>query len=210
MLAIVEVAVSAVILLFLFYFKVLTRPTIGEKEQGPFRVVYIKNVGLPVNTPKKVKEIQNYLQTRGIQTDTFLCMYLVDPRSSKGKAIPSIIGGVIDDDLDLEIDEPYKITTFAKHYAAFATNGNRLIGWNKNILYPRLFAYMNLMGYTNLSERFLEIYHMGEQHSFGKGFSSEVSCKIREMSYEELEEKQKQNLDSRSIIFGKNAAIDNN
>lgn len=203
-LTIIETIAFIVIIALVFHFKVLSRTQLGEREIGPFTIIYIKHAGTAWSIPSKIKELQKYLYTIGSRTDLYICIYLADPTECSD-AIPCIVGAIINDSQLPDVQEPFNTMTLASRYVATAASGNRIIGLNKTVLYPQLKAYMNVNGYTNAAEEFIEIYHMGKNNGFGKGFYTEVCTRVRPMTEEErieLEKYENSGMDAASLLFG--------
>lgn len=116
------------------------------------------------------------MRDKGIHSDTYICVYMSDPTRTKPEQLKSIVGCVIEGEFP-RVEEPYAVTELARRYVAKAANENQITGMNKTALYPRLLAYMDVMGYAKASDQFIEIFHLGEgQYGFGKGFYSEICC----------------------------------
>ncbi len=204
-LTIIEIVIFTAFITAILYFKILSRPQLGEREIGPYTIVYVRNIGSTWSTVGRIKELRDYLGTRGITSRLYISIYLADPAQSDTNEIPGLVGAVIDDDHLPTVEEPYAITTVAARYTATAANANRLIALNKNSLYPPLKAYMNTNGYINAEDEYIELYHMDEHNGFGHGFYTEVCTKIRKQTDEELEETQKyenRGIDAASMLFG--------
>jgi 3,4-dihydroxy-2-butanone 4-phosphate synthase len=142
--------------------------------------------------------------TIGTKTDLYISIYLADPTESSDP-IPSIVGAIIKESQLPKTQEPFKIMTLAPRYVATAASGNRIIGLNKTTLYPQLKAYMNIQGYTNEAPEYIELYHMGDNNSFGKGFYTEVCTRVRQQTEEErrkTEEYENRGMDAASLLFG--------
>jgi len=203
-LIIIETLTFLVLITLVLHFKVLSRTQLGEREIGPFDVVYFRNIGTTWSAAGKIKELKKYLSTKGIVADQYINVYLKDPTKT-AQAVPSIIGAVLNETELPEVEEPFGTMTITPRYVATAANGNRIIGLNKNTLYPQLKAYMNVQGYTNQSEEFIEIYHMGEKNGFDNGFYTEVCTRVRKQTEKELEETEKyenRGMDAASVLFG--------
>ncbi len=206
-LTIIEIVFFVSFIAAILYFKILSHPQLGEKEIGPYTIVYVRNIGSTWSTIGKIKELKKYLGSKGIKSRLYISIYLTDPTIIDTNTIPGLVGAVIDDaDLPL-VEEPYAITTVAPRYVATAANANRLIALNKNALYPLLRAYMNTNGYTNAEEEYIELYHLDERNGFGNGFYTEVCTKIRKQTEEELKETEayeNRGIDAASKLFGGN------
>jgi hypothetical protein len=203
-LTIIESIAFFVLIALVLHFRVLSRTQLGEREIGPFSIVYTKHVGTTWTIPSKIKEVQKYLHTIDIKTDLYISIYLADPTESSDP-IPCIVGAVIDDSQLPDVQEPFHTMTLAPRYVATVASGNRIIGLNKTVVYPQLRAYMNIHGYTNAAEEFIEFYHMGKNNSFGKGFYTEVCTRVRPQTEEELrktEEYENRGMDAASLLFG--------
>ncbi|KUG04222.1 hypothetical protein ASZ90_018443 [hydrocarbon metagenome] len=204
-LTIIEIAFFVAFIAAILYFKILSRPQLGEREIGPYTIVYLRSIGSTWSTIGKIKELRKYLGSKDIKSRLYICIYLSDPTKMDTNTIPGIVGAVIDDANLPVVEEPYAITTVAPRYAATAANANRLIALNKNALYPLLRAYMNTNGYTNAEEEYIELYHMDEGNGFGNGFYTEVCTKIRKQTDEELKETEayeNRGIDAASTLFG--------
>ncbi len=204
-LTIIEIVFFIAFIAAILYFKILSRTQLGEREIGPYTIVYVRSIGSTWSTTGKIKELRKYLKSKGIESKQYISIYLADPTQIDTNTIPGIVGAVIDDDHFPAVEEPYAITTVAPRYAATAANANRLIALNKNTLYPQLRAYMNTKGYTNSEEEYIELYHMDEGNGFGNGFYTEVCTKIRKQTEEELketEEYENRGIDAASKLFG--------
>jgi len=204
-LIIIEIIIFVTFITGILYFKVLSRTQLGEREIGPYNIIFLRHVGSTWSTAGKIKELRTYLDSKGIKANLYLSIYLADPCKQDVTTIPAIIGAVIDDDNLPIVEEPFGITTIAPRYVATAANANRLIGLNKSALYPHLKAYMNTQGYTNIGEEYIELYHMGERNSFDKGFYTEVCTKIRKQTdaeIKETEEYENRGMDAASVLFG--------
>lgn len=203
-LIIIETLTFLVLISLVLYMKVLSPVQLGERTIGPFDIVYIRNIGSTWSAAGKIKELQKYLKTKGMAADMYINIYLADPTKTS-EAVPSIIGAVITDNELPEVEEPFGTMTIAPRYVATAANGNKVIGLNKNALYPQLRAYMNVQGYTNQSDEFIELYHMGQKNGFDKGFYTEVCTRVRKQTETELEENEKyenRGMDAASVLFG--------
>ncbi|MEA1962329.1 MAG: hypothetical protein U9N81_13860 [Bacillota bacterium] len=210
-LVIIESVLFLLILIVVFYYKTLSRPQLGEGELGPFTIVYIKDLSTPWTTAKKIKEIQEYLKSKDLMSNTYVRYYMTDPSKSKNKKIPSVIGAVIGDQMIPKVEEPFEVTTLTKRYVAYAANENRLLGMNPMVLYPRLFAYMDVMNYKPENDRYLEIFHMSDEqdhNGFGEGFYTRICGTIRDKTGEELERDSKRKVyDVNNMIFGKRSGF---
>lgn len=203
-LIIIESIALVVMIALVLHFRVLSHTQLGEREIGPFTIIYTKHVGTTWTIPSKIKELQKYLHTIGTKTDLYISIYLADPTESSDP-IPSIVGAIIKESQLPKTQEPFKIMTLAPRYVATAASGNRIIGLNKTTLYPQLKAYMNIQGYTNEAPEYIELYHMGDNNSFGKGFYTEVCTRVRPQTEEELrktEEYENRGMDAASLLFG--------
>lgn len=200
----IETLTFLLLMFLILHFKVLSRSQLGEREIGPFNIVYIRNIGTSWTIASKIRDLKKYLKTKGIKSDLYINIYLADPTKSS-KAVPCIIGAIIDEkDLPL-IEEPFETMTISPRYVATAASGNRIIGLNKNTLYPQLKAYMNVHGYINQSNEFIELYHMGENNNIGKGFFTEVCTRVRKQTDEELLETEKhenRGMNAANVLFG--------
>lgn len=200
----IEAGLFVLMLFFILYFKVLSRTQLGEREIGPYFIAYRQNLVTVWAIPVKIREIQKYLTSKKIKADTFITIYLADPTKS-GKPMPCIIGAIINESDGINLEEPYKTMTLTPRHVATAASANRIIGLNKKALYPQLKAYMNIHGYTNVADEYIEIYHMGKGNGFGGGYYTEVCTRIRQQSEEELlatEKHENRGMNAASILFG--------
>lgn len=203
-LIVVESLLFITMIAAILYFKVLSRPLLAEKNIGPFNIVYMRNIGSAWSITGKIKELEKYLSDQGLESDLYMCIHLNDP-SAANKAIPGIVGAVLNEDDLPQVEEPFATATITSRRVASAANGNRIIGLNKNILYPSLRAFMNVNGYTNAAEEYIELYHTGKDKKFGKGFYTEVCTRIRQQTEEEMsatEKYESRGIDAASLLFG--------